>query len=176
MMKRQRGALRVARSVAIWSVVGFLAGVGLAARAPGLFGHPTLTVMSGSMEPAVGTGDLIVEKRIPPLDARIGDIVTFQDPDEPGRLLTHRVRSVRVDEGVVNFTTQGDANNHGEEWAAESAGTIGRVLYRIPRIGYALHWLTTPAGRIGLLAIPALLLAISLLRQIWRPRPAEVPS
>jgi signal peptidase len=169
--------LRVAGTVVLWSAAGFLAGLALAARAPGLVGHPTLTVMSGSMEPAIGTGDLIVEERIAPLDAHVGDIVTFQDPETPGRLITHRVRGMRVDNGVVSFQTQGDANNHGEEWSAETGGTIGRVQYRIPRVGYLLHWLTSPAGRLGLLVVPAVLLALSLLGQIWRrPQPVKVRS
>ncbi|HYH28222.1 MAG TPA: signal peptidase I, partial [Actinomycetota bacterium] len=130
--------------------------------------------MSGSMEPAIRTGDLIVEERVSPLEVRVGDVVTFQDPSDPSRLVTHRVRRVEADGKAVNVTTRGDANTASESWSAPVDGRVGRVLYRIPGLGYVVHWTSTRAGRIALLVLPALLLGGLLLRQIWRPRTAEV--
>jgi signal peptidase len=129
------------------------------------------------MAPTIGTGDVIVEERIAPGEARLGDVVTFTDPTVPGRLLTHRVRGMRVDDGTVLFVTRGDANTASERWSAPLDGTIGRVRYRIPLLGYLVHWLGSPFGRVLMLVLPALGLTVLLLRDIWRsPRPARVRS
>lgn len=80
----------------LWAAFGLVAGLLLALTLPRLFGMPVLVVLSGSMEPALATGDVVIESRISPLDAKVGDIVTFRDPERPERLITHRVRSVRA--------------------------------------------------------------------------------
>ena len=70
--------------------------------------------------------------------------------------------------------TQGDANSTQEHWKVAADGTIGMVAYRVPALGFAISWISTPAGRIGLIIVPALLLGVSLLAGIWRPRPEGV--
>ncbi|HYH27452.1 MAG TPA: signal peptidase I, partial [Actinomycetota bacterium] len=145
---------RLLRAAAAWMLIGLGVGVALAARGPALFGRVSLTVMSGSMEPAIGTGDLIVEERISPLQVRVGDVVTFNDPSDPTRLVTHRVRMVDVEGNAVNVTTRGDANTASESWSAPVDGEVGRVLYRMPALGYLVHWTATKAGRLALMVIP----------------------
>src|SRR5690349_12968093 len=61
-----------------------------AAVIPVMLGWSATVVMSGSMEPAVAPGDVIVTSR-PSSPPRIGQIVRFPDPAEPGRFLLHRV-------------------------------------------------------------------------------------
>ena len=78
----------------------------------------------------------------------------------------------------VSFVTQGDANTGQERWNVPVDGQIGRVLYRVPKIGYALAWTQAPGGRIGLIVIPALLLIALALSRIWRmpqARRSDVP-
>jgi signal peptidase len=163
------GLARVPVGAVAGLVVGFALGLLLAALAPFVVGHKTFTVMSGSMEPAIRTGDLVVDERIRPLEARVGDVVSFDEPGPSRRLVTHRVRSVRADGAQVRFVTKGDANNTVERWSAPAAGQIGRVVYRIPKLGYALAYFRTPFARIALLVIPALALAIYELVRLWRP-------
>ena len=154
----------------LWAALGVLAGLLLALTLPRLFGMPVLVVLSGSMEPALGTGDVVIESRISPLDAKVGDIVTFRNPERPDRLITHRVRSVRARPGDVSFTTKGDANNTVETWQIPREGGIGRVEYRIPRLGYVVAWISGPAARLFLVIVPALLLGFFELRRIWFPK------
>jgi signal peptidase len=130
------------------------------------------------MTPTIETGDVVVAQQIEPLSARVGQIVTFKDPDGSGRLLSHRVRAVHRNGTQVNFVTQGDANSGQEKWNVPVGGQIGRVLYRVPKIGYALVWTQVPGGRIGLIVIPALLLIALALSRIWRmpqARRSDVP-
>ena len=154
----------------LWAAFGLVAGLLLALTLPRLFGMPVLVVLSGSMEPALATGDVLIESRISPVDAKVGDVITFRDPERPERLITHRVRSVRVRPSEVSFTTKGDANNTVESWQIPREGGIGRVEYRIPKLGYAVAWISGPAARIFLVIIPALLLGFFELRRIWFPK------
>jgi signal peptidase len=164
-------SLRLARIGA----VSVLAGVGLGLFGvivvPSLLGGRALTVMSGSMEPAVGVGDVVIDSRVAPVDVRVGDIVTFPDPEQSSRLITHRVRQVRLANGVAHFVTKGDNTNATERWDLPASGTIGRVEYRIPLLGFLVFSLHGPFARIALIVLPALLLAGFELRRIWRRHP-----
>ena len=142
---------------------------------PWATGGRSFTVMSGSMHPTIDTGDIVVDRGIRARDARVGDIVTFPDPGDSERLLTHRIRSVAPGPGgALAITTQGDANNAPERWTMPRDGRLGRVMLRVPEGGRALAVTRTPAGRLLLFSLPLVLLLVWALSAIWRPRgPAE---
>jgi signal peptidase len=121
------------------------------------------------MEPAVSTGDVVVEEEIPASAAVVGNIVTFKDPEGSGTLITHRVRSVRGRAGRLEFTTRGDANNAFDRWSVPVGAKVGRVTYRVPKLGYALVPLEGIGGRVLLIVLPALLLLMLGLARIWFP-------
>jgi signal peptidase I len=156
--------------LASWTAFGVLAGLLLTLTVPRLLGKPVLVVLSGSMEPELATGDVVIEAKISPLDARVGDVVTFRDPEHPDRLVTHRVRRVRASGEKVSFTTKGDANNTVETWQIPRQGTIGRVEFRVPKLGYLVAWISGPGARLLLVIIPALLLGFFELKRIWFPK------
>jgi len=159
-----------------WIVIGVFGGFVLAVGLPNFFGARSLTVMSGSMEPAIGTGDVVVAVQIPPMDARVGDIVTFRDPLNHARLITHRVRELHVRDDLVTFVTKGDANSSLERWAVPRTGTIGRVSFHVPRIGYMMVWIRSTVGLLMLIVLPTLLLGASELWRLWRPRGLHEPG
>ena len=168
--------LRRGRQLALWVLLGALGAALLAATAPLAIGYRSFTMRSGSMTPTLDVGDVVVTEPIAPPAARVGQIVAFPDPEGSGRLFSHRVQSIRTDGDVVHFVTRGDANTSTERWSVPAGGTIGRVVYRVPKIGYALVWTGTPPGRIALIAIPALLLCWTALRWIWRPAGTGEPE
>ncbi len=168
-------AARRLRMFVLWLGLGLLFGTLLAAVAPQLAGFRSFTVRSGSMTPAIETGDVVVTKPIAPLSARVGDVVTFVDPEGTGKLFSHRVQSVRALGDQVAFVTRGDANTSTEHWRVPASGSVGKVAYRIPKIGYALSYIDSGPARLALVAIPALLLLWAAMVRIWRPeRHAEV--
>jgi signal peptidase I len=167
--RSRRGPGRI-RAFLAWAVAGLLVGLAAVAVLPGMLGYHSLTVLSGSMEPTIHVGDVVVEHSISPLDARIGDIVTFRDPGDQHILITHRVRAIRVAAGTVHFTTKGDANNAVEGWTVPIGGTIGLVQYHIRRLGFALVWGSSRNGRLALVVLPSLLLGLYELVRIWRPK------
>lgn len=153
-----------------WAFAGFVLTMLLAAALPQALGATSMVVRSGSMTPAIRTGDVVVVQPIAPTEAAIGDIVTFKDPAGSDRLLVHRVRAISRVGDQVEVITRGDANTTQERWKVAADGTIGRVAYRVPALGFAAVWISSPAGRVGLVILPALLLATMFLMRIWRPR------
>ena len=164
---------RLLLSVAGWAVAGFAITLAVTLVVAHASGRQSLTVMSGSMEPAIHTGDVVVARPMPPMDARVGDVVTYKEPHGEGRLITHRVKTMQARQDKVRFTTQGDANDTSEHWQVASTGQIARVTHRIPKLGYALAFLRDPSKRLFLIAIPALLLGVFELVRIWRPARPE---
>jgi len=159
--------------VVLFAAVGFAVGIAAAATLPSVLGFQGFAVLSGSMEPTIGTGDVVVVRKIAPLDARPGDIVTFRSPDDPAKIITHRVTLMKATGDTVGFVTKGDANTGTERWAVATSGTIGKVEYRIPKLGYVTNRIGSRLGRFAFLILPALLLAVVELRRIWRPDPTK---
>lgn len=166
-------AARMLFTVAGWTVAGFAITLALALVVAHASGRQSLTVMSGSMEPTIDTGDVVVAKPIAPMDARVGDVITYKEPHGAGRLITHRVKKMQALGDRVRFITQGDANDTSERWQVANTGQIARVTHRVPKLGYGLGFLRDPSKRLFLIAIPALLLGVFELVRIWRPAQPE---
>ena len=163
-----RRPMRQGAALAGWGLLGVLVGLTLALAGPYVLGGRSFTVMSGSMEPAIDTGDVVVDETISPRTAKPGDVVTFPAPDGSKRLITHRLRAVSEHGGQVRAETKGDANNTVERWQVPANGHIGRVVYRVPKIGYALATVISPRGRLLLLVVVIVALAGLALERIWR--------
>lgn len=161
--------VRTLGTFTLWLAGGFVAAVLIAAVLPMAVGMHTYTVRSGSMDPAIATGDVVVVDSISPGDARVGDVITFNDPEGGDALITHRVRAMREHGETIGFITRGDANNSFERWSIPADGSIGQVSYRIPMLGRAINPLSAAPGRIGLIVVPALLLCAAGLFRIWAP-------
>jgi signal peptidase I len=167
---RAGASLRLARVAAVSVSLGVAIGILGVIVAPSLFGGRSLTVMSGSMEPALGVGDVVITSGVHPADVRVGDIITFKDPEGTGKLITHRVRRMRIENGTARVVTKGDNTNAVERWDIPATGSLGRVEYHVPLLGFLVFWLHGPLARFGLIVIPALLLAGFELWRIWRPQ------
>jgi signal peptidase len=169
----KRGSRLVAIALC-WGTLGFVVGTALATGGPHLLGYTSLTVLSGSMEPAIDTGDVVVGRPIAVEETRRGDIITFREPGTH-RLVTHRLRGIRVVDGVAQMVTKGDANNAPERWRIPVDGGVSRVLYRVPKLGYARSLVGGPLGRLLLLVLPVILLGMLEVKRIWRPATGPGP-
>lgn len=117
-------------------------------------------VYTGSMEPAIPVGSIVVIKPVDPEALKIGDIICFK-LSEPTSI-THRIFNV-TDEG---FTTKGDANEDPDQWIVKKENVIGKVILTIPFIGYIGYFVRTPIGFILLIILPASLIIILEIRNI----------
>lgn len=129
---------------------------------PKLMGLAQIIVVSGSMEPAVEVGDLVVIREQDTY--KVGDIVTYRSG---GSLITHRVISV---EGT-SLVAQGDANNVAD--APVDLGQVeGRMVLRIPKLGYGALFLRTSKGLI-LTVFAGLLLILIPTFADWGKKPRQ---
>jgi signal peptidase len=115
-------------------------------------GAKTFVVQSGSMEPAIRTGSIVVV--LPQEKYQTGDVITFGPYSKSRPLTTHRI----VEVTSTGYVTQGDANNATDARTVLSSNVIGRVRFSIPYFGYAVAAAQKPMGFIILIAVPALLL------------------
>lgn len=116
---------------------------------PMIFGWGAAIVQTGSMEPNVPVGTLIIIHEEE--SYAVGDVVTYIDYRDWS--ITHRVISVTGDAGQY-ITTQGDANNVADP-VFEKTAIVGRMVYMIEGVGSVVEWVQQPIviGSIALLLI-----------------------
>ncbi|HEX3264251.1 MAG TPA: signal peptidase I [Candidatus Limnocylindrales bacterium] len=139
-----------------------------------LLGWQLQHVQSGSMSPTYPVGSLLVTAQIDPADVRMGMPIVFDDPREPGRLVTHRVVGI-VPGPALAFVTRGDANATNDPSPVPSRLVRGHVLWSVTYLGTVLDWLQWPRSFIVLVVVPAALLLIAEMRGLVARR-RRVPS
>jgi len=87
---------------------------------PKLMGREVFTVVSGSMEPEVPVGSLVIIKKADPLKIQAGDIIAFR---KNGTVVTHRV--VENQSEARQFITKGDANDMEDLEPVSYTGLVG---------------------------------------------------
>jgi signal peptidase I len=120
------------------------------------------------MSPTYPVGSLLVTAQVDPSDVAIGMPIVFEDPREPGRLVTHRVVGVTSGSELM-FVTRGDANATNDPSPVPARLVRGRVLWAVTLLGAVLDWLQFPRSFVLLVLVPAGLLAVLEWRN-HRPR------
>lgn len=117
------------------------------AAAPKLIGWIPTTVVSGSMEPRILTGDIIVSMPIEGSDVVPGQVVLADDPSREESLLLHRV----VEREADGLRLQGDANRQPDRRLVVDSDVHGLGFLRVPFVGLPVVWMHE--GRWDLLAL-----------------------
>jgi signal peptidase I len=159
-----RWAARLLLAVAVLAFAGLAIG-------PHVLGYRTMTMLTGSMAPAINPGDIVITTPLDVADVREGMIITYHIPIDDHRIVTHRVTDVtHTTDGTVTVHTQGDANDTPDPWTAVLLGdTAYQVQAVIPEAGHLLTALRTPWVSHALVYGAPTLLAGWLLLSIWRP-------
>lgn len=119
------------------------------------FGYRLYSVLTDSMTPQEGgpsggfyKGDLILVKLVDPTTIQVGDIITYMTGSDQASYLTHRVREIKTElngkQGLY-FITRGDTNNT-DDPPVESSMVVGKKMYTIPKIGFAIAELREHLG------------------------------
>lgn len=109
-----------------------------------------LVVVSGSMEPVIPKGSLIVITKYDSESLIIDDIITFKvDIDNDGKLemVTHYIADIQSDHEVITFKTKPNVTNRVDNWDVPVENIIGKVELSVPYLGYFalfLHNNATP--------------------------------
>jgi signal peptidase len=133
-------------------------------------GVKVFTVQSGSMEPEIKTGSVVVVK--PANNYEEGEIVTFRAkdsaPNSKTGTITHRINEVIEKDGEIVFKTKGDANSSPDTDTVKKANVIGREILSVPYLGYPVTFAKTELGFIFLVIVPATVIIYSELLNIKR--------
>ncbi len=121
-------------------------------------------VSSGSMEPAIKVGSVVVIK--PQSEYGTGDVVTFGGRRQNEIPTTHRIVSSRVSNGQILFSTKGDANESIDPAEIRQTDIVGKVLFSIPFVGYVVDFARKPLGIVLIIVIPALLIIYDEINKI----------
>lgn len=123
-------------------------------------------VQSGSMEPSIKTGSIVIIK--PSANYTVGDVVTFGKDTKKDVPTTHRIVSSRAVEGVLLFTTKGDANEDPDPNEIKQNDIHGKVLFDVPFFGYIIDFARKPLGFAVLIILPALIVIFDEGTKIWK--------
>lgn len=137
-------------------------------------------IISPSMVPTIKVEDAIVIMRKEPEELKKGDIITFlsSDPRYSGLTITHRIVGVEQSEsGSFFYRTKGDNNNSEDSALVSSDNVFGKVILKIPKIGYIQYVLTQAYGWVLLVVVPCLGIVIfDILKLIKSIRKSFVPK
>lgn len=150
----------------LYGVVILFALFALSSKLPIPGNFKLLTVMSGSMEPTVKIGSLVIVK--PANDYQVNDIITFRNLEKPQNTTTHRIVKIIDREGTFYMTTQGDANGTPDSVEVRQDTIIGKVRLTIPYLGYPIAFSKTVPGLIIFVIIPAIIIIYDEILNIKR--------
>jgi len=153
------------KKISYWVALGFLLVILVFVLIPLLpieNNYSLKMVTSGSMEPAIKTGSIVMVR--PALDYKIGDIISFNLGKGERNLTTHRI----VGEKEQGFITQGDANNVADMNPVKKEQVLGKVVLAVPYAAYAANFARSKFGLILLILIPALLIIGGEARKIFQ--------
>jgi signal peptidase len=147
---------------------------------PRLTGATPYTILTGSMEPTLPPGTLVIVKPVEPDQIGVGTVITYQMASGSPDVVTHRVVSQGVNGmGDLVFRTRGDANSATDKGLVVPAQIRGKVWFSVPYLGYATALVTgTQHQALTYLAIASLLLyaAAMFLKVAQRRRRARAEA
>ena len=148
-------------------------------RSP-LFG--AYVIISESMIPSINVYDAVVTMRASEEQIKVNDIITFlsKEIQTAGTPITHRVIGIVYDSEdetkIIGYRTKGDNNNTADFALIAPDEVIGKVVFRIPMIGYLQTFMTKPIGWLIVIVIPCLLIIGSDIFKLVKSKQKEDDS
>ena len=144
----------------IWTV-SIILGLIVAALAFVFFSpdYDLYIVRSGSMEPAINVGDMVLAGPVGTGGIKPGVIISY----EAGKnLITHRVLSIDGN----TLITKGDANKEPDPNPVRLSQVQSRYIFRIPYVGYVAGFLRTRPGWLLSIVLPSIVLVGFIVKDI----------
>lgn len=105
----------------------------------GIFPIKPLAVATGSMEPNINIGDVVIIKKCTMNDIKVGDVIEYK---KSGASIIHRVLEINQDnEGNYYIVAEGDNNETMDKKVLEEQIT-GKCLFKIKYLGYPAVWIS----------------------------------
>ena len=126
---------------------------------PSVFGYSIFRVSSGSMEPELMVGDIILDKTVDnPEDLKVGDVITFKSSDYGDLLVTHKVIKAPYEEnGKLMLQTKGIANEV-EDKPISVDNVKGIMICKVDYLDTVYNVFLSPWGLLILIALIVIIL------------------
>lgn len=106
----------------------------------GYFKYYIIAIGSGSMMPVIFKGDVVVLNQKYDINKlEVGDIIAYEYEK---KIIVHRLDKIDKFNNERYFYTKGDANNAIDNYIIYESMIKGKVIYKIPYIGYPTIWLS----------------------------------
>jgi len=123
-----------------------------------------MVVQSESMVPAIKMGSVVMV--MPVKEYKIGDVIAFGPMSKTKAPTSHRIYDIKTTDGVVSYITKGDANKGPDPREVKKEDIIGKILFSVPYIGYAINFAKKPVGFALIIIVPALLIIFDEVKNI----------
>ena len=136
-----------------------------------LFGYSLFRVVTGSMEPTIPVGSLLVCRQIEMERVQVGDIICFHAQETAifGQMMTHRVTDIFPAEGGgLLFQTRGDANLSADGFLVSQTNFVGKVIWYTganSMLSSIVSFFTNKIGFLACIVIPILLVGGLLMKE-----------
>lgn len=133
-------------------------------------GYSLFRVVTGSMEPTIPVGSLLISKQVEMDAVQVRDIICFRAQDSAilGKMMTHRVVDVlNGADGSVMFETRGDANLASDGYLVTQTNFVGKVIWYTGAnsvLSEVFSFFTNKVGFLACIVFPCLLLAGLILK------------
>ena len=124
-------------------------------------------VLSGSMEPELKVGSLVITCPVEPETIVVGDIITFRPVSVSENLITHRVIGIGQSSSLY-FETKGDASDMPDPFTVPTQNLVGKICFHAPHWGYFTEFLKTPFGFLFAVMIPGVVIITSYILAVLR--------
>ena len=135
-----------------------------------LGGFMMFRVVTGSMEPTIPVGALMVTREVDIASVQMNDIICFRTEVSEiwGRIVTHRVVGImESDYGGILLETKGDANLVADGYLVDELSFVGKVIWHTGDgsvLANLIALFTSKIGFLGCIVLPALLLSAMILK------------
>ena len=119
------------------------------------FGFGGAVVLSGSMEPTLSVGDLLLV--VPDEQYEVSEVVVYQEGQS---LVVHRIMRIDWESAV----TKGD-DNSGEDDPILLTQIKGKVIFSVPLVGHLVRFIKTPIGIMVVMGLAIWLMERSFRRE-----------
>ena len=137
-------------------VIAFTIFVRITGNTPTLFGYSILRVSTGSMEPELMVGDVILTKEVDEVKSlAVGDVITYKGTigEYADMLITHQIVKAPYEEnGTTYVVTKGIANDI-EDQPVPADRIISKLVCKIPFLDALYGFFLTPWGLLSAVAL-----------------------
>ena len=126
-------------------------------------------ILTGSMEPALPVGAVVLTRQSPAYNKN--DVIAFTKDD---KTITHRVVEVENKNNVLSYKTRGDANNVDDIDLVRKDTVLGKMYFSIPYLGFFVLYLKTVPGFLIFIVLPSIIYIIFEIFHIKKEMTKEI--